>query len=141
MKVFKLDEFAILPTINHLGDAGMDFYALKDYVISQTRPVGIIETGIGILIPDGYMGLIKPKGGADYMIGGGVVDSNYTGEILFKILNHYHADIIIRRGDAVGQMVILKNLTPTGIEEIPLEDVPETNRGATGGIVRDMTWE
>ncbi len=138
MKVFKLDEDAYLPTINYLGDAGIDFYALGDYVIKRNYKA-VIRTGIGILIPDGYVGILKPKGKDDYMIGSGVIESNYIGEILFKILNHYPVEWIIRRGDAIGQMIILKNLAPTGIEEIDKEIVTETNRGESGGIVKELT--
>lgn len=137
MKVFKLDEDAYLPTINYLGDAGIDFYALHDYVIKRNYKA-VIRTGIGILIPDGYVGILKPKGRDDYMIGSGVIESNYIGEILFKILNHYPVEWIIRKGDAIGQMIILKNLTPTGIEEIEKETVADTNRGESGGITEQI---
>ena len=92
------------------------------------------------------MGLLKPKGSNQHMLGSGVVDSNYRGQILFKVWNtfdsgEFPADMVIMRGDAIGQMVILKCLDPDPVEEITPEEAGVTNRGATGGIVRDMTWD
>ena len=141
MKVFKvktylLDAEPIQPTVKHKGDAGMDFYALLDYVI-KPHTHSIVLTGYGVIIPEGYVGLLKPKGGNNHLIGSGVVDSNYRGEILFKVWNTFDQDMVIRRGDAVGQMIILKCLDPDPIEEIDLSEVDETNRGATGGIVEE----
>jgi len=139
MKVFRvknsfIDVEPLEPTVNHKGDAGMDFYALLDYVIKPNH-WAIILTGYGVIIPEGYVGLLKPKGRNNHLIGSGVVDSNYRGEILFKVWNTFEYDMVIRRGDAIGQMIILKCLDPDPIEEIDLSEVDETNRGATGGIV------
>ena len=135
MKVFKLDEHAYLPTINYLGDAGIDFYAISDYLIPEDS-FTIVRTGIGVIIPDGYVGLLKPKGSSEWLVGAGVVDQNYRGEILFKIYNPYPNSFIIADGDPIGQMIILKNLTPTGIEEIDKGTVADTNRGESGGITK-----
>ena len=49
--------------------------------------------------------------------------------------------MVIRHGDAIGQMIILKCLDPDPVIEVSPEDVDVTNRGATGGIVRDKTWD
>ena len=146
MEVFKKEwDNGILPTVKLKGDAGMDFYAVEDWIIKPHR-YGIIQTGYGVIIPEGYMGLLKPKGSNQHMLGSGVVDSNYRGQILFKVWNtfdsgEFPADMVIRRGDAIGQMVILKCLDPDPVEEITPEEAGVTNRGATGGIVRDMTWD
>ena len=137
MKVFKLDELAYLPTVNYLGDAGIDFYALYDYLALEDS-LTIVRTGIGVLIPDGYVGLLKPKGSSEWLVGAGVVDQNYRGEILFKIYNPYPYSFIIAEGDPIGQMIILKNLAPTGIEEIDKGTVADTNRGESGGIVEQI---
>ena len=134
MKVFKLDELAYLPTVNYLGDAGIDFYALHDYLILEDN-FTIVKTGIGVIIPDGYVGLLKPKGSSAWLVGAGVIDQNYRGEIIFKIYNTYSTSFIIAEGNPIGQMIILKNLAPTGIEEIDKGMVADTNRGESGGIV------
>lgn len=142
MKVFKLQGDAVLPTIKHIGDAGMDFYAYNNWVI-KPHLTEVVSTGIGVIIPKSYVGLLKPKGGSHWMLGAGVVDSNYRGEILFKVVNTSDRPISIMHGQPVGQMIVLKNLVPTGIEEIDKSTVADTNRGATGGIVdqRITKWD
>lgn len=137
MKVFKLDEHAYLPTVNYLGDAGIDFYALHDYLILEDA-FTIVKTGIGVIIPDGYVGLLKPKGSSEWLVGAGVVDQNYRGEILFKIYSPYPTSFIIAEGEPIGQMIILKNLSPNKIEEIDKGTVADTNRGDKGGIVSEQ---
>ena len=40
-------------------------------------------------IPAGYVGLVKPKGRNDHLLGAGVVDAGYQGEILVKVVNPF----------------------------------------------------
>lgn len=138
MKVFKLDECAKLPTVNYFGDAGLDFYALQDYLILEDS-FTIVRTGIGVLIPNGYVGILKPKGSSEWLVGAGVVDQNYTGEILFKIHNPHPNSFIIAEGDPIGQMITLKNLAPTSVEEVDKGTIADTNRGDSGGMVEQQT--
>lgn len=143
MKVFKKEwDNGILPTVKLKGDAGMDFYAVEDWIIKPHR-YGIIQTGYGVIIPNGYVGLLKPKGGNQHLLGSGVVDSNYRGQILFKVWNTFDEDMVIRRGNPIGQMIILKCLDPDPVEEIEPEEAGVTNRGASGGIVeqRMEKWD
>ena len=83
MKVKKLVENAILPTVKHEYDAGMDFYSLEDYVI-KSQKFQICKTGITIEIPDGVVGQIWPKSKNSWLIGGGIVEWTYQGEILLR---------------------------------------------------------
>ena len=133
MKVFKLFEDAMLPTVKFKGDAGMDFYAYDNWEIPAHR-YKVIGTGVGVIVPDGYVGILKPKGGNNWMLGAGVVDSNYRGEILFKIWNTYDESFTLLKNEPLGQMVVLKCLD-IEIEEVRARHVDHTNRGATGGIV------
>lgn len=138
LKVAKLDKNAILPQKNHATDAGLDFYALRNTFVKSNH-MAVVRTGITMEIPPAYFGLIKPKGGSDFLIGAGVVDSGYQGEILIKIYNYKERNIIIRAGDPIGQLVILPIIFPY-VSEVSLEDihVNETDRGDTGGITEDV---
>jgi len=99
----------------------------------------IIHTGISIEIPKGYVGLIWPKGRNNHLIGGGVVDQDYQGEILVKIANIYDTNLTIAHGDAIAQLIIVPVFTPE-IVETPLDEIHkvETFRGGSGGIVEQV---
>ena len=132
MKVFKLFGDAVLPTVKFRGDAGMDFYAYNNWII-KSHSSEIVATGMGVIVPEGYVGLLKPKGSSNHLVGAGVVDSNYRGEILFKIFNPYRMPISIMHGQPIGQMIVLKCLD-IEVEEVRARYADHTNRGATGGI-------
>jgi dUTP pyrophosphatase len=135
--VAKLEEDAILPTRKHDGDAGTDFYALQNVLIGP-REMKVVRTGITVQLPYHYFGLMKPKGGSDNLVGAGVVDPDYQGEILFKIYNPSDDPISFLAGQPLGQMVLVPIVRPpvveVGLDEIHQE---ETERGATGGILED----
>ena len=115
----------------------MDFYSLEDYVI-KSQKFQICKTGITIEFPDGVVGQIWPKSKNSWLIGGGIVEWTYQGEILFKIFNVSDHDIVIRKGDALGQMVFVYNLEPI-VEEVDEIHLEKTARGSTGGIVTEIS--
>jgi len=135
----KLEEDAKLPTRKHWSDAGADLYALETAVLSP-QTSGIIRTGVTIDIPDGYVGILKAKSKSDFIVGAGVVDSGYQGEILVKIFNPYRAPIEIVKGSAIAQLVITPCISGE-IQEIPKEEIHNTksDRGKTGGIATQLS--
>ncbi len=137
IKVAKLYDDAILPSRKHVQDAGLDFFALRNTYVKSNH-MKVVHTGITIEIPWTFFGMIKPKSGSDFMIGGGVVDAGYQGEILVKVYNYKEINIIIRAGDALGQLVLIPIIHPE-LVEVSIDDihVDETERGETGGIVED----
>lgn len=135
IKAARIKPDAILPTRKHAADAGLDFYALNEVTIP---PLGnaIVPTGITIEIETGYVGLLKPKGRSNHLLGAGVVDAGYQGEILIKVFNPSNNALVIHIGEAVGQMVIIPVVTPA-IQEVELKDIhtQESDRANHGGIV------
>jgi dUTP pyrophosphatase len=135
IKIAKLKPNAVLPSRKHPLDAGMDFYACEGIVILPHEG-GIVHTGITIEIPPGWVGLMKPKSKSDFLIGAGVIDAGYQGEIMIKVINPLNDELVIGLGDAVGQMVLLPVLTPEVIEvDIHVIHGVESPRGESGGIV------
>jgi dUTP pyrophosphatase len=98
--------------------------------------LAIVPTGITVEIPDGYVGLLKPKGRNDHLVGAGVVDAGYQGEILVKVINPFDRALTIKVGEAIAQLLILPIETPM-VEEISLEEIhsQRSPRGGSGGIV------
>ena len=137
LAVAKLEEDAIIPTRKHDGDAGVDFYALKDVVIGP-RQMKVVKTGITVQLPYHYFGLLKPKGGSNHLVGAGVVDPDYQGEILFKIYNPHDDATSFLAGQPVGQMVLVPIIRPP-VVEVDVDEIhqEETERGATGGITEN----
>ena len=91
------------------------------------------------VVGTGYVGLVKPKGRNDHLVGAGVVDAGYQGEILVKIVNPYPTPLEIRAGDAIGQLLVVPIATPR-VEEVSPEQIhnQSSQRGASGGIVEQF---
>ena len=135
IKAAKLREDAILPTRKHPDDAGIDFYSVESVWI-QPNNFKIVKTGITVEIPKGYVGLMKPKSRSNFLLGAGVIDAGYQGEIQIKVANVGLGTLTIAYGDAIAQMLIVPVETPA-VEEVPLSGIHQeaSERGATGGIL------
>lgn len=135
IRIARLRPDAILPTRKHPYDAGLDLYAAE---ASHLPPhsSAIVPTGITVEILPGFVGLIKPKGRNDHLLGAGVVDAGYQGEILVKVVNPYPTPLEIRPREAIGQLLILPIVTPQ-VEETAADEIHRQSsaRGASGGIV------
>ena len=57
---YQLDPGAYKPTKAHPSDAGYDLYARMDVELAAGSTVRV-DTGVHVLIPDGYVGLVQPR--------------------------------------------------------------------------------
>lgn len=130
MKI-KLDPGAFLPVRAHPTDAGLDLRSpVNEFVPSFGS--AIIDTGVHVEIPEGYVGMLKSKSGLnvwDDITSEGVIDSGYTGSIVIKLYNHGGTNKYIREGDKISQLVILPIITPT-LELV--DELEPTERGDNG---------
>jgi dUTP pyrophosphatase len=134
LRVAKIDNKAVLPTRKYKDDAGMDLYCPESVFVAPNE-ITIVHTGIVIEIPKGFVGLIKPKGGNMHLVGSGVVDAGYQGEILIKIANTKNSSLTYEKGHPIAQLLIIPIVTPEIIEVNPEEILKvKTERGDTGGI-------
>jgi len=128
----KLDKGAFAPESAYEADAGYDLRTPTDCFIPEGG-FCIIDTGVHMAIPKGYVGFLKSKSGLnvrDHLTGEGVIDSGYTGSIVCKLYNNapYYGKQF-RRGDKIIQIVLLPIIKP----EIELvESLEETERGDGG---------
>jgi len=141
MKI-KLDENAILPTRAHETDAGLDLYTPVDVKVpgcstdvwDEFAEVGsaIIDTGVHMEIPKGYVGFVKSKSGLNVKHGltaEGVIDCGYTGSIVVKLYNHTNEEYFFKAGEKIAQLVLLPIITP----DLELVDsLEDTERGSNG---------
>jgi dUTP pyrophosphatase len=147
MKIATIHDDAFLPLRKHRGDAGID---LPAYLIDEKGrarefslapgDIGIFRTDLLVEIPDGYFGWITNKSSKDYLIGGGIVDSTFSGELLVKIINVTDKTLHFKHGDFIAQLLILPCITPEIEIVSPLEiHKTKTERGGDGGIVRELS--
>ena len=126
-----LEEGAKMPLRAHAQDAGLDLFSRGEAVI-PARGSAVIDTGVHVAIPEGYVGFIKSKSGMNVkrnLLAEGVIDAGYTGPIVVKVYNHGDEDQRIGAGDKLTQLVIL----PVALPELELcETLEETERGAGG---------
>lgn len=126
-----LDEGAIMPTRAHEHDAGLDLYTP---FFAMVPPHGrcVIDTGVHVAIPAGYVGKLESKSGLMRNSGitcRGTIDSGYTGTIQAVIFNHSDMAYTFEAGNKVTQMVIYPIITPTPIR---VDTLQKTNRGDNG---------
>lgn len=104
-----LDNGAFKPEFAHKTDAGADLRSPVEAVVPARNSV-VIDTGVHVEIPEGYVGMLKSKSGLNVkhdLIGTGTIDSGYSGSIWVKLYNLGDTDYQIQRGDKIIQMVIL----------------------------------
>ena len=121
-----------MPTQAHEGwDAGFDLYAPRAFTVLRGAST-IIDTGVHIEIPKGYVGFLKSKSGLNVkygITGEGVIDAGYTGSIVAKLYNDGGQSVRFEKGQKMIQIVFLP------IPEIELEltdSFEETERGENG---------
>lgn len=130
MKI-KLDPGAFLPVRAHPTDAGLDLRSPVNELVPSFGSA-IIDTGVHVEIPEGYVGMLKSKSGLNVQHGitnEGVIDSGYTGSIVVKLYNHTPCGYYIEKGDKISQLVILPIITPT-LELV--DELEPTERGDNG---------
>ena len=128
----KISTDAITPTRATERSVGLDFYSPADYVIPPHDQL-MIPTQIKLQIPLGYYGRLASKSGLAILhqlhVGAGVIDPDYTGEIMVLLINtasHVHP---IMRGDPIAQLILEKVSIPI-LREV--KELPPTTRGAHG---------
>lgn len=131
LKIERLSPLAKIPTRAHTSDAGLDLYSTENTTFFP-GDIAEIKTGIRMQIPNGCVGLIWDKSGLAKLglhTLGGVIDSNYRGEIIVLVKNLSHDIINITNGQKIAQILIQKIETPE-IVEGKIDD--ETERGKNG---------
>ena len=104
-----LDNGAFKPEFAHKTDAGADLRSPVESVVPARGSI-VIDTGVHVEIPEGYVGMLKSKSGLNVkhnLIGEGVIDCGFMGSIRVKLYNLGDTDYQIQRGDKIIQLVIM----------------------------------
>lgn len=119
------------------GSAGMDLSAcISEEIIIKPGEIVKINTGIAIQIPNsGIGGFVFPRSGLASRHGislansVGVIDSDYTGEIICPVINHGSSEYTIKPGERIAQIVFMPVFNVKLQETDKLE---ATERGSGG---------
>jgi len=92
----------------------------------------MVETGIAIGVSEGTYGRLATRSGmASKMgiaLGGGIIDTDYRGEVKVILRNHGEADFLFRAGDRIAQLIIAPIANGDSME---VEDLGITERATT----------
>ena len=129
-----IENGAYMPQKAHTTDAGFDIRTPEEVVI-EPRSSAIIDTGVHMEIPEGYVGMLKSKSGLNVKSGilsEGVVDALYSGSIVVKLYNHSDTPKHFEKGDKITQIVIMP-IPFVELEEVyNLGEFEASERGADG---------
>ena len=129
-------DMALVPTRAHATDAGLDLRcAHKLGVILLPGQRELVNTGVAVNIPPGYVGLVHPRSGWAHKYGitvnnaPGTIDAGYVGNIRVNLINHGRDPIEIKYGERIAQLLIQRVELP---ELEIVESLEATARGASG---------
>lgn len=126
-----LTQDAKMPERFSFQAAGHDLYCRESFSFGGGQTV-LVPTGIAVSIPHGYYGRIAPRSGlalkAIHVLGG-VIDSDYRGEIKVILFNSSHVKIEFKKHDRIAQLIIEKININSFIQ---VESLDQTQRGDGG---------
>lgn len=129
-----IENGAYMPQKAHTTDAGFDIRTPIEVVV-EPRSSAIIDTGVHMEIPEGYVGMLKSKSGLNVKSGilsEGVIDAGFTGSIVAKLYNNSDTPKHFDKGDKITQIVIMP-IPFVELEEVDnLGEFEASERGADG---------
>ncbi len=131
VKVKLLHPDAKIPTYGSLEAAGFDLYAIKEEVLEPGK-VTIVPTGVCLEVPQGYCYPFWDRSGLaakGIQHFGGLIDSDYRGELKVIFFNSTSEPYNIKKGDRIMQGVFLP-VVQAKFEEA--DELSETGRGVGG---------
>jgi dUTP pyrophosphatase len=132
MMVKRLSQDAKLPVRASEHAAGYDLFAAKAASI-PARGRLVIPTDVAISLPPSTYGRIAPRSGLAVKhgidVGAGVIDEDYTGNIMVLLFNHSDEPFIVNKWDRIAQLIVTCIACPLICET---EEIDQTKRGDSG---------
>lgn len=122
IKLIKFQNFEKAPTRAHWNDSGADVYATKDIVLKPG--INVVDLGFGLELPDGYDAVVYCKSGLSskgIFASNSPIDSGYRGECHAILGSFRQDDLVIKKGEKVGQLVIRPVIYADFVETIDEE--------------------
>jgi len=135
IKIKRIDKTLPLPEYHTTGAVAFDLYSRVDSVILP-KTLERLLTNVIIETPKGYMLEIKDRSSTlkkkGLLVSTGYIDNDYCGdtdEILLQVYNLTDNEVIIEKGERLGQGVFVK-VDIAEWEEV--EKMDNSNRGGFG---------
>lgn len=144
LKVFvdpRCDPEKYFPSYGTEGAAGFDVKAHIPLAVGRTLRPGeraVFETGLTVIVPEGYELQVRPrsglaiKNGVTVINAPGTIDSDYRGRLMVGLVNLGGSIYTVRDGDRIAQCILAPVTRPT-INRVHSVNPFETTRG-TGGF-------
>ena len=130
MEIVLMNKNVSIPTRPSKGSAGLDLYSSIDVNI-EVGSIKKVDTGICISLPENSYGSIRDKSlltSKGLLTLGGVIDSDYTGEIIV-IMTSLVESIKIKKRQKIAQLIV-SNITYPEIKKVKY--LKETERNDKG---------
>ncbi|OCT97766.1 hypothetical protein XELAEV_18009995mg [Xenopus laevis] len=129
---WKLHKDAQAPYRGTTASAGLDLCSVDTIIIAPGQ-VKMIPTGLRCKIPDGHYGQITTRSSFPLkrtIVVGGLIDSDYQGEIKILMMNLGSDSVIVSKGERTAQLLLI----PIYLSEIKEGEPPTelTVRGDKG---------
>ena len=135
-----LEPNAIIPTYAHASDAAADLYAKETVVLPAHSNSNMINTGVRIALPEGWMAMIFPRSSIGAKTGlrlsnsCGIIDSAYRGPLGVLYDNISDSDYTVNAGDRIAQLLVMPSyhFKPELVDKVPETERGEGGFGSTG---------
>lgn len=132
IQFIKLRPDAVTPKLAKPGDVGFDLVALDGGLV-MPRSAAAFSSGIAMKLPPGLWAMITGRSSTWRNRGlismQGIIDTEYTGELLSGVFNPSDEPIRVEPGARLKQVLIFPAITPPWVE---VDELPLTERGASG---------
>jgi dUTP pyrophosphatase len=137
VKIKLIDKSLPLPQYQTSGAVAFDLYARQDLIILPNE-VARIPTNLIIAVPAGHMLYLRDRSSTakkkGLMVTAGVIDQDFHGpedELLFQVYNFTKQQVVIKKGERIGQGVFVK-IDQAEWEEVIGENIKSASRGGFG---------
>ena len=126
----------LMPARAHPHDAGLDLRCAERFGVElDAGERMLVDTGVAVNIPPGYVGLVHPRSGWAHKYGitvnnaPGTVDAGYTGNVRVNLINHGQDVVSIGYGERIAQLLVQRVELP---ELEVVDSLDTTTRGTAG---------
>lgn len=130
---------AIIPAYATEGAAAFDLHCINDGLV-LSKGSDLFKTGLAFEIPEGYVMLVTGRSGYGFKHGVrlancvGVIDSDYRGEVLIKLVSDGDTDLFIEPRERIAQAMIvpIQQVTFDNVDELSSTERGDGGFGSTG---------
>ena len=130
MEIVLMNDNAIIPTRASKESAGLDLYSSIDVDI-EVGSIKKVNTGICISLPENSYGSIRDKSsiaskGLSTL--GGVIGSDYTGEIIVIMTTSLIEPIKIKKEQKIAELIVSNTMYPEIKKNESLKETERNNK-------------